>query len=1052
MVNPLFEKLKEEFAHNPEAWVEGFGFHIGGRGDGILRTDHTCQEDPKGDFCTWWEDVGNFECKRCGQKSSDITDSYRILNGIEGDHAMTQSAEQLADEKGIEYSKFDPKKLNKDIFEDLPRSMTEEYLKLAQKRLMGEEGERCREFIREKWKVEPEDVLGLGIGSWHSKINKKEVLILPTYDEKTGTLSPRYKKQLPVIRTPTEKERGLGKKDRIWAGGDKSVQPPRLWPQVRPPEDTEEFVILEGESDLITARCRLDWPGAGVYPVSVYGKNTIPRTESFPSCMAGRKVTILLDIDAFQGPFSEIQGSDSQKKDTDQTTRGHVRQLAQFFRSRNCEVHLATVAGPLLDPVAHPKGDLTDWVDAGGRELGQLRRWTYDEIYGELEKVKELDSIADVLRSRPGQRIAITGLVDTLESESIAYPLETQISCRVFDGDMDKMCAKCGVPERFGVAKTQNIPWEGRGHELAKVLYSRDFDSAIAKVVCQKPAGCGALSVNYLLNDAGRRWVLKGAESTSIKDEKIQVVSRGEAPAVVGRVRVIGEVYNVDSSVRLLAESIEELDSNTVDLDPVRDDLIHLRTYALDTPEEIDRALVDMALDVGANITGISNREDLHIGTLLAMASSLRYLDDRDRQTRGWLDITIMGLPREGKSMTVERLFQELKMGYYSQANSQGSSIPGLTTSSHDRKNVKPGVWPINTGRAVCLDEMQCFLTNRHEREKLFQALQGARSSGEMDSTKCTSPHRFEAAVRTIFISNFPAEKAQFYCQDLQRLFLTGEAIARMDFPLIVDKKVSHDIVEHPHRYRLDLLRTLIQRAWAQEVSHVKILPEAFEEAAATKDRWEEEYESDEIALCAGDKNLSILRVAIAAANLLFSFSADDATLMTVEVRKSHVQWATQWMEECWRKAQYDKFSAQVRRANTVQKPVYIQALLTKELPDAPMVEPGLVILLESLDFRTALEVVPGDDFREKQLMFGILRRHNVLRQKQVPGKAMTVEPTEGGKTLIQNLINLSIQDEDLYERAQKQWANWTVTGPEQAPDISTEEDYQLYLQNERQW
>jgi hypothetical protein len=1051
VANPLFDKLKEEFSTNPEAWVEGFGFHVNGCPGDKIQSDHTCKEDPKGDFCTWWADTGNFNCKRCGEKSTDIVDSYRLIQGIDGDHAATRAAEELAEEKGVAFEKYDPNKHKKELLSDLPRFMDADRLSMAQSRLLGPEGAACRHFINKKWHVNADDITHLGIGSWHSAKDKGEVLIIATFDERSGLVSPRYKKQLPVIRTAREKRASVGKRDRIWNSGS-TTPPPRMWIQEPPdPDLIEEFVVVEGESDLITAHTRLDWPSLGIWPVAVFGKTTTPTDQMFPKYMEGKRVTVLLDMDAFQGPIGDIKGTDQQKARTRTSTLGEVKRLSEFFRKRNCDVSIATVAGKLLDPVQAPTGDLKDWVDAGGRSLGQLRSWTHEEIYAEIDTVKEVATVEEA-RATQQQLISVVGVVAAIDETPAFFPTETVISCAFGDEAMARSCAKCGVPRRIGPEQKQLIPWDSFPAERAKVIASEDPDGVIAREVCQKPHGCTLFALEHTATQPGVRWEiqdLKPAEGS----QALPVLSEGNMPPVVGRVKVTGRVFAVKNKLCLVAQHVEPMDSNTVDIEPVKGDLLTTFQHATDNPDVLWEEICAIGRDVSDHVTSIGNREDLHVGTLLTMGSCLWFLNEDGRQTRGWLDITIMGHPREGKSSTVSRLFSEFGMGLHTQSSAAGSSVAGLTASSASMKRVDPGTWPKHHGRCIALDEMQNFFTSR---VSPMRALQSARGDGVIDSNKCTGNTSFPAAVRAIFISNFPQNRNRFMCQDLLPMYEgTTQGIARTDFPLFVNDNVKFEKFGVVNKYRLPMLKTLVQRAWSQQPHEIVIRPEAFQLARSQCDRWGDVYDQSDLPLfCGHEKAESIMRIAIAAANLTFSHSSSDATFRSVEVRKVHVQFAIKWLEYCWEEAGYRQFSEFVMRRHRVVDPVGVAAVLTADC-SAEEIEARLTVIQMPGDHRQVVAGMPGHTFQEQMGFFNILIQKNVLSQQKNESGRTEIAPTRGGKELMARICDLAVEHPDLYDKAREQWKHWREVDTPMATtplDLSNQEELDLFIQNEGLW
>lgn len=1047
MANPLFDKLKEEFAANPEAWIDRIGLNVRScTTPGIIHSDHTCdpQESAHGaDFCTWFEDGGNFQCKKCGEKSTDITDSYRLIKKIEGDHSMTAAAQELADLMGVTYQKYDPSKKGRAYFDSLPECMSPKFLEDSRKRLLSPDGEECREFIESKWKCDIDEAVELGLGCWRQ--HKRMVITFAFFDEQTGKLHPRFKHQRPADGS---KRKWNTVKD------SKAPRPPRLYPQIAPNELTEEFVILEGESDLITARCRLKWQELGVYPIAVaMGKMGRIQKDAFPKALDGKKVTIMWDLDAFQGPLQEVKGDDKQKEIVRASTLGPVHDLCLRLRERNCDVHLAAIP---LDPVEHPKGDLTDWVNlARGRVPSDVPSWTYEEIYREINEVKQVATVAEAMSASWNTRISVVGVVAALDQEStVVIPRRTVTTCPQGEPEFEAKCKTCGLPERLGFEQTNVVPWDQYPGQRARMMFSRSPDVILEREVVQKNKSCNRLTMVNTDLSVGSKWILSDTDGGV--DEGIMVISDGRHPDVVGRVRVTGRVHDINGKFGLVADRVEQLDANTVDLEPHLFDLKTKFPHGTNDLKILQEAVERIATSLSDHVTNAYQRIDLHIGTLVGLCTARRFMMD-GRETRGWIDACIMGLQRQGKTKVVEELFKALGMGHFSQANSSMTSRAGLVASSDNMKSVKPGTWPKHHGRAVALDEMQTYFGNSVGGQ-VMDALQSARSNGYVDSAKCTGDTRLKAEVRSFFISNFPKGDPRYTCENLEPLFRKPESISRLDFALFVKNRVAPDGYKPtglPETHPIDLIRVLVQRAWAQEPHEVVVTKAALDKARAKCEAWDAKgYDLERIPLFTGiEKVDSIIRIAIGVANLVFSHPSEDAECRSVEVRPVHVEWACEWLEHTWRESGYDRYSEAIERQHRVANGISAAAWLTEGIK-VHEVEQSLGPLLDVVDLREAQNFMPRAGFREQQGMLAALFRHRVLMRMRVDGKTC-VAPTRGGKELIQRIIKLAEEHEDNFETVAGQWAQWRSEPGLMSvapPDFSDESEFDLWQINEQKW
>lgn len=1029
----FYETLKSEFSKSPETWLEKIGFHISGNGNGIIKADHPgCKEadGKEADFCYIWSHTGNLVCHRCGAKTTDITDTFRSIKGIDGDHAMSKASHELAKLMGVPIPEFKPKATH------LPKQVTDKVISIAKKRLLSEEGAKAREFIEKEWKCDPVAVAELGIGSWSDE--GKETIIIPMGNR------GRYKKIEPV----------KGGKKR-W-DSNKSIQAPKFWCAYSDPSGFKEFMVLEGESDTIAAACRVKWGELGIGLISlVHGRSTNLSQEDFPKELVGKKVTVIQDIDAFQGPLGSAQGTDRQKKDAETHTLGPLKRLCEKLRERNCDVYLATIAGEFIDPVLQPKGDLRDWMDAGGRTPDQLKTFSYDDIYKEVDSAKEVHSVQEVLRSDQHQLISVIGFVDSVETDPVVIPMETMTQCEYMEEGMEKTCAKCGLPSRLGPYKQNTVDWNNFLYERAGMLLAKNQEKEIEKRVCQKASGCSRLQIRT--TKAVEGWVWRMRSQDSGETSTVPVISTGGLPPVVGRVRVTGRRYPVGNKLYLIADRLEEMDSIVFEVDS--GDLTRLLPIMPHSTNDLNllkKCVNEIADNVGDHITKVYGRRDLHIGALLNMCSTLKYTNSKGKETRGWMDCLVIGEPREGKSSLYRELFSALGMGYFVGGTKSTLSVPGLIASSHTKNTVTPGIWPKHHGKAIALDEIHQIMGD----DRIFFALQTPRSDGEVDSNKCSGGRQFPGAVRATFIGNFPEGTTEFTepCHVVCQIFNNQPPhISRVDYALFVRDHFPHASykVTSQLKYPASLLKTLVSRAWSQTPSDVSIHPECFDICAGYTKKWMEIYDQKICPLVAGDeKGESMLRIAIAVANLTFSHTGSDGSYRAVEVRPVHVHFAAEWLEHTWREARYDVWSEALLRQHEVLDPINVCHVLVGGLKPS-QVEPNLGPLFhESIDPREVMGYMRGDTFQEQMSMLNFLKSHRVIHRIKVLGKAK-IRATKGGQMILQNLMDMAVKNEDAFQRAQEDWARWMqCVNPSGPPpvNLADQNEFELFMHDDSNW
>lgn len=211
--------------------------------------------------------------------------------------------------------------------------------------------------------------------------------------------------------------------------------------------------------------------------------------------------------------------------------------------------------------------------------------------------------------------------------------------------------------------------------------------------------------------------------------------------------------------------------------------------------------------------------------------------------------------------------------------------------------------------------------------------LQSARDLGHVGGIKIYGARQLPAAVRFGTISNWldgRRDSRKFPCQHLLDLYGKPEALRRLDFGLVVDGEPSDEGVAVDHKWTADLEQATILRAWSQSPGDVRIRPDALKEARQQVQEWGNFY-ADEIPLFTGaEKLFSLLRLAVAGANLMFSHPDDD--LRVCDLRPVWIKWAARFLERTWAGLLYDQFSSSQFAKREVRQPFHVEAQFTAHL------------------------------------------------------------------------------------------------------------------------
>ena len=140
-----------------------------------------------------------------------------------------------------------------------------------------------REYLRERHLDDPQLLSELGVGFI------KGFITFAQFDER-GRVLERY--------------RGLAPGGRVkWQWFGKGTGGPGIWPAHFQLADNNTILLLEGESDVMTALIRLRLQDQGFHPVTwTAGAGSCPHPRDVPRSFAGHECHIAYDNDVFQGP------------------------------------------------------------------------------------------------------------------------------------------------------------------------------------------------------------------------------------------------------------------------------------------------------------------------------------------------------------------------------------------------------------------------------------------------------------------------------------------------------------------------------------------------------------------------------------------------------------------------------------------------------------------------------------------------------------------------------------------------------------------------------
>ena len=298
--------------------------------------------------------------------------------------------------------------------------------------------------------------------------------------------------------------------------------------------------------------------------------------------------------------------------------------------------------------------------------------------------------------------------------------------------------------------------------------------------------------------------------------------------------------------------------------------------------------------------------------------------------------------------------------------------------------------------------------------------------------------------MRLVTVANWMNNKRrvyQFDCEHLGALYGSPETLARLDFALAVnDKPTQVTLDQVPQFWTRERTRALILRAWSQDADQVIIEDDAAELARAFCREWQDLFDSEQLPLFTPEeKSHSILRVAIAVANCVFSHPKNDP--YSCHVRKVHVEWAANWLVHTWKQSGYDLYSQKRREAHKILKIFDAERSFTWSLG----LEDQDIAISKLEQFLTpfgAIEIVTLTGM-EPQLAHSWLSKmialHVFERMREKNAYTVRYQLTQGGQQLVANMIRLAENDVAAWvERyaAIKNWMGSTPGMPKNDPDL----------------
>lgn len=354
----------------------------------------------------------------------------------------------------------------------------------------------------------------------------------------------------------------------------------------------------------------------------------------------------------------------------------------------------------------------------------------------------------------------------------------------------------------------------------------------------------------------------------------------------------------------LLAWGISQLDSSIDSFRMTDETAAELEVFVPRKGQSPLDKMLEIGREMGHSVTGITNRELLHVALDIAWHSVLTFdLGTIDTDVKGWVDAAIVGDTRTGKTQAAERLCRHYREGAL--WSCEGSSFAGLVGGAEKSNGgswfIQWGVIPRYDRRLVILDEFS-GMTAMTAEQGIIEKMSSVRSSGVASITKIAAANA-NARTRLLWISNPKPEFGMLGAQKgggvraLKSLIKAPEDIARFDyFIAVAADEVDADTPDgRPAIYTSDACANLLRWAWSRTSGQIVISQEVSEHIGIVVKQLKRDYPPNpDVPLIQSENvRLKIARIACSIAARTFSC---DMTLESLVVTTEHVDDAVRFL------------------------------------------------------------------------------------------------------------------------------------------------------------
>lgn len=586
--------------------------------------------------------------------------------------------------------------------------------------------------------------------------------------------------------------------------------------------------------------------------------------------------------------------------------------------------------GKYLDIDTRPKGDVNDFLAARGDLLSVIEaapEWEAATRYSLDNEIYVVELQDTITASKATKRVSTTGMVSAIQDKAYAVPKCVRVRC----SRTEDFCAVCPVsmnseedvytidPEAVTLLKMVD-------KSLFKVREALMEDIGIptrcpsAEFDATEYFSVRDVQVTPALDISSRNHASLDVRALCVADR----LEANEHYKFVGRVHP--DPYT--QSMTLMLSSIETAQDA---LSTYQCEYDVLAVFKPDewTLDSLESKLAELYTDLSSHVTKIVERQDMHLLVDLAYHSPLLIDFCGNDNTRGWVEVLIIGDSSQGKTETAIKLQEFYNLG--ERVVCKNTTAAGLVGGLQQKNGHWYTTWgrlPMNDRRLIILDEL------KGTPPEVFAALTDVRSSGVAAIEKIQQK-RTNARCRIVAISNsLSGNKMDTFSYGLLaiRELIPGlEDIRRFDMCMVVaDGEVDARVINYASRLRGDPVysskqcRDLVLWAWTcdKAIFDSDAEEHILDESAKLCD----EYTEAMPFLDRGSTRLKVARLSAALAARTFS---KDENTDRVLVRKCHVQYIIKFIRRVYNNKVfgYDKYS-ETKQVKQLRRPKFLTELI----------------------------------------------------------------------------------------------------------------------------